>query len=59
MSPAFLANYVTEDDKLQLSKSLDGCLKYFFQKEIYVKKQFENVYVCVPVLHEYINLLKD
>jgi len=31
-----------DDDKLQKSKSIDGCLKYFFRKQLYVKKQFEN-----------------
>ena len=35
------------DDKLQKSKSIDGCLKYFFRKKLYVKKQFENFYVCM------------
>jgi hypothetical protein len=32
-----------DDDKLQKSKSIDDCLKYFFpEKILYVKKQFEN-----------------
>ena len=31
-----------DDDKLQKSKSIDGCLKYYFRKKLYVKKQFEN-----------------
>jgi hypothetical protein len=32
-----------DEDKLQKSKSIDGCLKYFFpEKILYVKKQFEN-----------------
>jgi hypothetical protein len=37
------SNLYFEVDKLQTSKSIDGCLKYFFQKKLYVKKQYENV----------------
>jgi hypothetical protein len=29
VSPAFLGNYIPEGDNLQMSKSIDGCLKYF------------------------------
>ena len=59
MSPAFLANYVTEDDKLQLSKSLDGCLKYFFPEKIMSRNNLRIFMFVCAVLHEYINLLKD
>jgi hypothetical protein len=29
-----------DDDKLQKSKLIDGCLKYFLRKKSYIKKQF-------------------
>ena len=40
MSPAKLHCTSQDDDKLQKSKSIDGCLKYFFRKNSYVKKEF-------------------
>jgi hypothetical protein len=36
-----------EDDILQTSKSIDGSLKYFFRKKLYIMKQFENLHVCM------------
>ena len=41
-------------------QSIDGYLKYFFLKNLYVKKRFENLYVsCTMVLYEYTNLLRN
>ena len=42
MSPRSLYTTSPDDDKLQKSKSIDGYLKYFFRKKLYVKKQLEN-----------------
>ena len=48
-----------EDDKLQKSKSIDGCLMHFFRNKLYVKKQFENFYDYMhSVLYKYMNLLR-
>ena len=60
MSPVFLVNYVTGRQQIR-SKSIDGCLKHFPQKKIYVKKQFDFFFMFVgtTVLSEYMNLLRN
>jgi hypothetical protein len=48
-----------DDDKLQKSKSIDGCLKHFFRKKIYVKKQFENFMLQQHVLFQSVAKLAE
>jgi hypothetical protein len=41
-------------------QSIDGCLKYLFLKNLYVKKRFENLYVsCTMVLYKCTNILRN
>ena len=47
MPPTFFLNYVTGRRQITNIKSIDGCLKYFFLKKLYVEKHFENFYVCM------------
>jgi hypothetical protein len=37
-----------EDDKLQMSKSIDSCLKYFFRKEIVCQETSQNILCLYP-----------
>jgi len=48
MSLAFLVNYITgrgQVKNIKVNRWLS--LSIFFQKKLYVKKQFQNVYVCM------------